>query len=62
MLVYPKEDSVIIADTVADEGIAACRPGSQYVPLGNRAGSGMTSRPSSAADRAAAVSCCHDFP
>ena len=34
MLVYPKEDSVIIADTVADEGIAACRPGSQYVPLG----------------------------
>ena len=34
MLVYPKEDSVIIAYTVADEGIAACRPGSQYVPLG----------------------------
>ena len=33
MLVYPKEDSVIIADTVADEGIAACRPGSQYVRL-----------------------------
>ena len=34
MLVYPKEDSVIIADTVADEGIAACRPGRQDVAFG----------------------------
>ena len=33
-LFTPKRIPLSFADTVADEGIAACRPGSQYVPLG----------------------------